>query len=76
MATTIRLDKEIKKKFRDLLMNQFRDIRQYWSALLLMVDRDTMLTFRCQGSRVGQGAWDDYIPNTFATKKCKRMMIY
>jgi hypothetical protein len=69
MSTTIRLDKDTKNKFRKLFLNPFKDIRQYWTALLLMIDRDTQLTFRGQGARKGKpGAWEDYSPNTLVSK--------
>ncbi len=70
MALTIRLDKDTKKKFRALLENPFRDIRQYWATLALMIDQDTQRIFKNQGWRKNKpGAWDDFSPNTLATRK-------
>lgn len=76
MTTTIKLDKNTKDKLRKLVEKPFKNIRQFWGALALMINRDTQLTFRHQGARGGHEAWQPFSRSTLRTPAGTRKIRY
>lgn len=69
MATTIKLDGNARRKIEKIISRPFKNIRQFWGALALMIDQDTQHIFRGQGARKNKpGTWVDYKASTLATR--------
>jgi len=69
--TTIKLDKNARIKLQNIIKRPFKNIRQFWAALALIIDRDTMLTFRHEGARGGHAAWTPFARSTLEMLKTR-----
>jgi hypothetical protein len=76
MATTLNLNSGTRFKLEKMLARPFKNIRQFWTSLALMIDQDTQLTFRHEGARAGRKKWAGFSPKTLTTKVGTKKIRY
>jgi hypothetical protein len=67
MPTTIKLDKDTRRKIEKIIKRPFKNLRQFWLDLYLQINRDTMKTFAMGGARGEHPRWKPLSMRTIRT---------